>query len=157
MRRTDVVVNCNDKRELDAYVEYLYNLKGIQIFHHQERTNQRSITLNNYYWGVVLKYISDYSGTEILELHEFFKNMFIPLVIFTNDYDMMSTQNCDQEAMWDYCQMVRTYIHIKARNMQGGQEKQVFYIPDPFSVIRVEPIQRKKARENNPPGEKEAA
>lgn len=39
---------------------------------------QRGVKANNYYWGVVLTTIARETGNDVMDLHEVYKEMFIP-------------------------------------------------------------------------------
>jgi hypothetical protein len=59
--------------------------------------DQRTLSQNRYYWGVVLKIISDDTGHEPEELHEFFKKKFIPAKDITVKGEVQTSAWCTHE------------------------------------------------------------
>ncbi len=53
----------------------IFNEGEVEVIIRKPRS-QRSINQNNYYWGVVLKLLSDHTGHSSDELHEIMKTMF---------------------------------------------------------------------------------
>lgn len=116
--RYDYIVNMDDSEDVAKYVDYLKNLRGIHIVHHQEVNEQRSSDINRYYWGAIVHYVSEYTGYTKIETHELIKNVFMPHVVFTNQLDLLSTTNCNNEEMWELCEMVKDVFnrlyHVRA-------------------------------------------
>lgn len=72
------------------------------------RTNRA----NAYYWGVVLKCISDDSGHDPESLHEHFKRKFLtPLIVTIMDEEtkIYTTRTLDSQEFWDYVERVRVF------------------------------------------------
>jgi len=76
----------------------------------------RSLKSNAYYWGIVLKYISDESGHTQDECHKEYKNKYnfrydIEYNPQTNNYEWImgvaSTTILDEKEIWDYIFKVR--------------------------------------------------
>ncbi len=76
----------------------------------------RSLDLNAYYWGVVLKYISDASGHDVIECHEGYKKRFSPDIrfdlsqdkgIYEPVFDIGSTADMNVRVFADYIFHVR--------------------------------------------------
>jgi hypothetical protein len=63
-------------KQLDELVGHIKQkrlpFKGVlqDIFPH------RSLDANAYLWGVLYKHISEYTGHDVLEIHDFYKNLF---------------------------------------------------------------------------------
>lgn len=146
--RTDFEIDHRDKQQVEDYIRWFKEQEGVSIIHHQPKTDQRSASLNNYYFGVVLKYISDASGHTPSELHAEYKKTFLKNVLFTDDYDLLSTTNCDNEQMWRYIMMIKydaeMFFYIPGKRRQ-------FRIPDPKAVIVV-PAKKKTKRAKENPG-----
>lgn len=76
-----------------------------------KRYKDRSDRQNGYYWGVVLKIISDHTGHSTEELHEIFKRKFLPPRILTyrgTTFKVpMSTTESDTLEFTDYIERIR--------------------------------------------------
>lgn len=134
--RTDFLINWDSQSDREEYEAYCKEQRGWSIISHQDKTKQRSISLNNYYHGVVIAYIADYTGRDGYYWHCWFRGKFIPHIIFVDDMDLTSTTNANQEDMWTYCEMIRTWAHLNFRVTKDSTSRRVFTIPDPTSVIR---------------------
>ena len=67
------------KPDYEMLTEYLSKKKdGIYYVRVELSRKPRSLNQNNYYWGVVLPIIADYTGNTPDELHNIFKRMFLP-------------------------------------------------------------------------------
>lgn len=64
-----------DRKRFDKWILTLGNKKVEVIV--RKRTKQRSAKQNNYLWGVAYKVISEETGMEPDEVHEFFKLKFL--------------------------------------------------------------------------------
>ena len=85
---------------------------------------KRSNQLNQYYWGVVVKIISDYTGYTKEETHELLKQTFLKKKVLVNDewYDTTeSTTKLDNKRMLELIEQVK----------QWAAETFSLYIPDP--------------------------
>lgn len=120
----DLVINFDNPLEKQALYASLKELKGVQVIKIKKKSKGRSLQENKYYWGVVLPYIADYTGQSAYILHEHFKNQFIPLVKFTDDY-RLSTSDMTHDQIWEYIDMIRQF----AKDFLG------LAIPDPDGVI----------------------
>lgn len=76
----------------------------------------RSIDLNAYYWGVVLKYISDESGHDVIECHDGYKRKFNCKIdfkingdtgIYEPVFEVGSTTELNNKEFCDYIFQVR--------------------------------------------------
>lgn len=111
----------------EHYRQLLFALErdGPLIVHVKKKTKKRSIKQGRYYFGVVLKYIFEETGIHPILLHLFFKQEFIPWVVFEDAFEL-STKNLTTEEMWDYIELIRTFsatfLHCP--------------IPDAYSVHR---------------------
>tara|TARA_Y100000401_G_scaffold1971_1_gene1430 strand:+ start:119 stop:517 length:399 start_codon:yes stop_codon:yes gene_type:complete len=85
---------------------------------------KRSGQLNQYYWGVVVKLISDYTGYTKEETHELLKQTFLKKKILVNDewYDTTeSTTKLSNKQMLVFIEQVK----------QWAAQTFYIYIPDP--------------------------
>tara|TARA_B100000768_G_C11195976_1_gene339498 strand:- start:255 stop:653 length:399 start_codon:yes stop_codon:yes gene_type:complete len=90
----------------------------------KEYKPKRSNQLNQYYWGVVVKIISDYTGYTKEETHELLKQTFLKKKILIDDewYDTTeSTTKMNNKEMLEFIDEVK---------MWASQTLSV-YIPDP--------------------------
>lgn len=121
----DYTYSSSDPVNKKRLEEVIANLDGDFVFHINTIKTQRSLHINNYYWGVVLEAISEYSGHTKDELHDIFATSMLPLVIFRNYQDLTSTE-CSSKEMWEYCLKIRHwFLKFTGR-----------IIPDPRRVIR---------------------
>lgn len=149
--RIDHVVNHDKKSDVDKFIAWIKEQGGMQIWCQQDKTDQRSVSLNAYYWGVVLQYIAEETGIDSYYWHCWFRGKFIPHIIFVDDADLASTTNCTNEDMWAYCEMIRTWAHLNIRPTSDRvARRRVFTIPDPWSVIRVNLPITQNTRINDP-------
>lgn len=121
---TDLVINFDDPTSKKILWDCLKNLKGEHVFKIKRRSKGRSIQENKFYWGVLLQYIEDETGVSKYLLHEIFKDMFIPLVKFEDDY-RLTTSDLTHEQVWDYIDKIRLW----------AKEFLNLAIPDPDGVI----------------------
>lgn len=145
MARIDHLVNHDDPTQVEQFIEHIRSQRGRQIWCQQDKTRQRSIGLNNYYFGVVLQYIHEHTGHSVYGLHTWFKRKFLPNIIFEDEMDLCSTTDCTGEDMWAYCEMIRSWAHFTFRETAQpiSSDGEVFTIPDPYSVVRVKTEVRK--------------
>ena len=66
--------NTSDKQALHATLKQLTGKKLIKI---ESFKNKRSISQNNYYWGVVLKYVAVETGFTVDEAHQVLTKQFL--------------------------------------------------------------------------------
>jgi len=75
--------------------------------------NKRSNNQNAYYWGCVLKLVAEHTGYSENELHEVFKNMFLPKKFVTiNDREFEITKSTTQvktTEFEEYVERIREY------------------------------------------------
>lgn len=121
---TDLIINFDRPESRQFLYGILKNLKGEQVIKIKNRSKGRSLKENRYYWGVVLAYISDFTGHDTNQVHEHYKHEFIPLVKFTDDY-RLTTTDMTHEQIWDYIDKVRL----------DAKERLGVLIPDPDGVI----------------------
>ena len=112
-------------RNLKEYQAWLSTLEGKEIDievskHHSQRTHPQ----NNYYWGVVIALMSDWTGFTPQEMHDTFKNMFLKETRRSKQgkaYDVVrSTASLTTQEFGDYVEKCRMFA-----SMQG------LVIPDP--------------------------
>lgn len=78
----------------------------------QHPTTGRSSQANRYYWGVVLAAISEHTGYEQDELHEYFKKRFNPVFVSLGDGEEIvggSTSRMDTSTFHDYVERIRRF------------------------------------------------
>jgi len=100
-----------------------YNEKTVELTI-QEYRPKRSNQMNQYYWGVVVKIISDYTGYTKEETHELLKQTFLKKKILVNDewYDTTeSTTKMNNQEMLEFIENVK----------QWAAQTFYLYIPDP--------------------------
>jgi hypothetical protein len=120
----DLIIDFDNSFEKMGLFSILKELKGKQIIKIAKQHNKRSLKINKYYWGVVLRYISDYSGHSTAYLHEVFKEEFVPQVKFRDDFELSTADMTNIEIM--------AYIE-KIREWAFGFDK--INIPDPDGVL----------------------
>jgi hypothetical protein len=111
-----------DKERLNEDV-IRYNDKTVEVTV-KEYKPKRSNQLNQYYWGVVVKIISDYTGYTKEETHELLKQTFLKKKILINDewYDTTkSTTKMNNKEMLEFIEYVK----------QWAAQTLYVYIPDP--------------------------
>lgn len=67
-----------------------------------DKKSKRSDRMNRYYWGVVIRYISDETGYEPEELHEYLKEKFLPKRQITLDEQMTVTPSTTELSTDDF-------------------------------------------------------
>jgi len=121
---TDLVINMDNPLEKQALYAILKNCKGEQVIKIKKRSRGRSLQENKFYWGVVLSYISEFTGEDPTYLHEVYKHRHIPKVKFI-DEARLTTTDMTHEQVWEYINLVR----MDAKITLG------ISIPDPDGVI----------------------
>lgn len=100
-----------------------YNDKTVEVTI-KEYKPKRSNQLNQYYWGVVVKIISDYTGYTKEETHELLKQTFLKKKVLIEDtwYDTTeSTTKMNNKEMLEFIEEVK----------QWAAQTLYVYIPDP--------------------------
>ena len=72
-----LIIDFDKKKDKQRLFEHLKNLSGT-VYVSLER-GTRSINLNKYYFGVVIKIICDYTGEDSETVHLFLKKKFLPI------------------------------------------------------------------------------
>ena len=104
-----------------------YNGKAIEITVKEYLPN-RSNPLNQYYWGVVIKLLSEHTGFDKDETHELMKGMYLKTKLEVNGklYDSVkSTTKINNKQMLIYIEKIK----------QFASETLEVYIPDPHEAI----------------------
>jgi len=86
----------------------------------------RNIDVNAYYWGVVLKRISDDTGMNTLELHEYFKTLFNFGYNWRKNEVIIeagSTAGMDYIDFAEYVEKVRLYAELDLGIIIENQEE----------------------------------
>ncbi len=75
------IEDVSDRKELVKFFDEmklkLENCKTYNVYFVDEKA-PRSIPMNKYYWGVIVKYLSDHTGYAPEEMHEYLKIEFNP-------------------------------------------------------------------------------
>jgi hypothetical protein len=74
----------------------------------EKQRAHRSLDANAYYWGCVLRLISEYNGDEVYDLHEFFKKRFNPQAIL-GDTIGGSTAKMNTLEFTEYIEKIRRF------------------------------------------------
>lgn len=111
------------------FAEYCKSLIGKDlILELRERSKKRSEQQNSYYWGVVVKTLSDELGYETDEIHELLKQMFINPIfkeIKGIEFEIRkSTTKLSTKEFKEYIEKIQRW---------ASQEE--IYIPDPLEFI----------------------
>jgi hypothetical protein len=106
----DMAFVANNKRE---WADFLVNNEGKSVIVKRE-TGRRSTSQNEWYWGVVLKLISNHTGHTEDELHRLFKGLFLPKkVLKFKDKDYMmasSTTELNKNQFGEYIERIRAEV-----------------------------------------------
>lgn len=107
----------------------------------KEEYNKRSLALNAYYWGVVIKIFCDYTGYEPEEAHEYFKLRFNSIRKFNPRTNQELPPVPKSSASLDNVEFIEYYQKIQRWCAQGGDDEcshpwhmrleEPIYIPDP--------------------------
>lgn len=115
-----VVRNKNQVLEL---VERIKQMRLPFKYAFQDIYPTRSLESNKYYWGVVLKFISEATGHSPMEIHEAYKQKF--LIQYDFIYHLLhcqymfwieptaSTAKLDEKQIWDYIFQVRADAELE--------------------------------------------
>lgn len=104
-----------------------YNGKSVEITMREYLPN-RSNPLNQYYWGVVIKLLSEHTGFDKYETHELMKGLYLKTKVEMNGklYDSIkSTTKINNKQMLIYIEKIK----------QFASETLEVYIPDPHEAI----------------------
>ena len=74
----NIVINFDEIASKLRLYDILKLLKGKYLIKIERYAKKRSTKQNNYYWGVVLKYLSETTGYSVHEMHEVCKLKFNP-------------------------------------------------------------------------------
>jgi hypothetical protein len=72
----------------------------------------RSQAANRYYWGIVLRSISEHTGFEVDELHEYFKQAYNPRQVRIGPDETVvggSTRSMNTQQFHDYVERIRRF------------------------------------------------
>ena len=78
-RKNDMQLIIRTSQDRDAAVQAVRAIRSeplmqVTITEHKKTRRDRQ---NKYYWGVVLRHISDHTGDDVNSLHEYFKHQFL--------------------------------------------------------------------------------
>ena len=115
------------KLTLDKKAEFaghLHTLNGKRVnVTVEKQMRRRTLDQNAWYWGVVLKLISEHTGQDAQSLHEAFKFMFSDKITIKGLVIAKSSRTRDTIDFSEYCENIRQW----ARAFLGVE------IPDPKS------------------------
>jgi len=123
-------------------LKYISTLKdGVYYMVVKREFRQRSLRMNSYYWGVVVKILCEYTGYTKDEMHEFLKLKFNSIRRFSPvlNKDLprvpQSTAKLDNGAFIDYWTEIQRWAAMGGDETMAGpydiQFEQTVYIPDP--------------------------
>lgn len=108
-------------KEFSEYCNTLIGKDLILIL--QEREKIRSIIQNKYYWGVIIKKLSEYTGYEKEDIHIILKGKFLPknIIFFGEEITIgNSTKKLTTKEFKEYIEKIQRWAST-----------QDIYIPDP--------------------------
>ncbi len=108
----DLIIDFDNQLEKQALYAKIKDLKGRQIIKIKKHSAGRSLQQNKYYFGVVLRYISDFTGHDAAYLHEVYKFRHIPFVKFMDEYRLTTTDMTKQQ-ITDYIELVKMDAKIR--------------------------------------------
>jgi len=86
---------------------------------------KRSIEQNNYWWGVVVKILSEHTGFEPEEMHDWLKLEFLP--VHSKDGKMKSGKSTTRLTTLEFVDLIERVQRWAAQDLQ-------VYIPDPQTI-----------------------
>lgn len=111
------VIRNNKQREklIEIIENYRLPFKGVL----QDIFPNRSISANSYYWGVLLKILSEETGHTPEELHKHYKRILLlqyrPDKTGKWNLRVLSTTELNQEEFMEYCLKVRAQAMVDLR------------------------------------------
>jgi hypothetical protein len=106
-------------RNQQIFEEELRDLSGDVTLTVAEGRATRSGQQNRYYWSVVCKLISDFTGYTPEEVHEYYKKKFLSnkkhIVIGDDglDVEMLTTTRLNTKEFEDYCENIRRHASME--------------------------------------------
>lgn len=103
-----------DKRE--KFFKYLSSLKGMVQLRLEKVKNIRSLAENRYYWGVIVKMVSEEMAIIPDEAHEFLKSIFLKKGIEFKGKRFeitRSTTSLSVKEFEDYCEKCREWAALE--------------------------------------------
>jgi hypothetical protein len=108
-----LIVDFNSTTDRERLYKALKGLKRIPYrFEIKENRNQRSVNENAYYWGVVVKIMSDYTGDRPEAMHEILKAKFLKEIVNFGGEDLVitkSTAKLNTKEFEDYLEEIRVF------------------------------------------------
>jgi hypothetical protein len=117
--------------DLDKLMDYCNTLKDGEYFLTIKSATEKEIRSNNqnkYYWGCVLKLLSEETGYSVEDMHELMKSKFLSkwLVVRGLTYKIVcSTTDLKTNKMEEYLRQIREFASIDLG----------CYIPNPNEVV----------------------
>lgn len=109
-----------DKLILDnplRYLDYFKKLSGKRVeLTLKEEKSQRSLNQNNYYWGVVLKVLSEHTGYDPDDMHEICRYMFLKSFKTVGNKELeyvKSTADLNTAEFEEYLEKIRRWAAVE--------------------------------------------
>lgn len=109
-----------DKLILDnpiRYLDYFKKLSGKRIeLTLKEEKSQRSLNQNSYYWGVVLKVLSEHTGYDPDDIHEICRYMFLKSFKTVGSKELeyvKSTADLNTAEFEEYLEKIRRWAAVE--------------------------------------------
>jgi hypothetical protein len=114
----------------DLWRQKLAKLEGKEVWIDIDvKKDKRSINQNNYYWGVVVELISDHTGYEPDEVHEFLKDKFIkPKEIVIGNENRNVTTSTTKLTPEHFCKFIEVIQRWATKSLN-------VYIPNPNEYL----------------------
>lgn len=98
-------LDIHDKEDFKKYLNSIYGQVEVIV---RRKRSQRSLKENDYYWGVVVKLIADYTGMLDEEAHEALKWKFLRKQTGKME-TVRSTASLSTKEMEDYLEKIRVW------------------------------------------------
>ena len=121
----DFLVDFGDWRKKMEFLDYLGTLKTTRVIFMELPRIVRELNKNEYYFGVVLPYISQYSGHTVEELHQIYVETLLPTITFRNYYDLTTTDLTDYEINRFIYRVKFEFQRVTGIYIPDGEKKQV--------------------------------
>jgi hypothetical protein len=102
--------------DIDKFNSYLLSLRGGVEITIKKHRDQRSLEQNKYYWGVVIKLLTEEMGLSEDETHEILKYQFLKIHIdiqlkdrIEGAFYVRSTTSLNTKEMEEYLEKIRTW------------------------------------------------
>lgn len=107
---TDLVINFDRTADKQLLYDNLRPLSGPYCIKIEKQKRRRSYNQNKYYWGVVIAYLSEFTGYSEMETHCVCKHLFLPYVE-PDESGFWSTSVLTTEEFEQYLELIRTTVY----------------------------------------------